>query len=53
MWGPKGEKERKPCVFVDEVLEFEHACVCITKSGENGKECKGAVAQKDKRGQSL
>ena len=26
--------------------------VCITKSGESRKECKGAVAQKDKRGRA-
>ena len=25
------------------------ACVCLTKSGESRKDCKGAVAQKDKR----
>ena len=34
--------------FVVEALEFEHACVCMTKSGESGKDCKGVVAQKDK-----
>ena len=26
-----------------EALEFEHACVCMMKSGESGKDCKGAV----------
>ena len=25
------------------------ACVCLTKSGESGKVCKGVVAQKGKR----
>ena len=35
-------------VFVDAELEFEHACVCITKSGENGKECKGAVRSSER-----
>ena len=24
--------------------------MCLTKSGESGKDCKGAVAEKDKRG---
>ena len=37
--------------FAVEVLEFEHAC--LKKSGENGKDGKGVVAQKDKRGQNL
>ena len=32
-----------------EALEFEHECVCMMKSGESGKDCKGVVAQKDKR----
>ena len=39
--------------FTVEALEFEHACVCMTKSGESRKECKGVVAQKDKRGRNL
>ncbi len=39
--------------FVVEALEFEHACVCMTKSGESGKDCKGVVAQKDERGRHL
>ena len=27
--------------------------MCLTKSEENGKECKGAAAQKDKRGRNV
>ena len=37
--------------FAAEALEFEHAC--LKKCGESGKDCKGVVAQKDKRGQNL
>ena len=33
--------------FAVEALEFEH--VCLMKSGESGKDCKGVVAEKDKR----
>ena len=29
------------------------AWVCLTKSGESGKDCKGVVAQRDKREQNL
>ena len=29
------------------------ACVCLTKSGESGKDCKGVAAQKDKRERNL
>ena len=29
------------------------ACVCLTKSGESRKDCKGVAAQKDKRGPNL
>ena len=29
------------------------ACVCLTKSGGSGKDCKGVAAQKDKREQNL
>ena len=29
------------------------ACMCLTKSGENRKDCKGVAAQKDKREQNL
>ena len=28
-------------------------CVCLTKSGESGKDCKGVAAQKDKRERNL
>ena len=27
--------------------------MCLTKSGESGKDCKGVVAQNDKRGRNL
>ena len=33
--------------FAVEMLDFKH--VCLTKSGESGKDCKGVAAQKDKR----
>ena len=38
--------------FAAEALKFEQT-LCLTKSGESGKDCKGAVAQKDKRGRNL
>ena len=34
--------------FAVEALDFEYG-VCLTKSGESGKDCKGVAAQKDKR----
>ena len=34
--------------FAVEALDFEHACVCMTKSRESGKDCKAVAAQKDK-----
>ena len=33
--------------FAVEALDFKHAC--LTNSGESGKNCKGAAAQKNKR----
>ena len=38
--------------FAAEALKFEQT-LCLAKSGESGKDCKGAVAQKDKRGRNL
>ena len=49
MRGPKCEKMRKPwIVWLKHWKMFEHACVCLTKSAENRKDCKGVVTQKDK-----
>ena len=47
MWGPKCEKVRKPWVLCWSVGFW--ACMCLTKSRESGKDCKGVAAQKDKR----
>ena len=52
MWGPKCEKMRKPWVLRFWSVGFS-ACVCLTKSGESGKDCKGVAAQKDKRERNL
>ena len=43
-WGPKCEKMRKPWVLLLKPWSLS----TLTKSGESVKECKGAVAQKDK-----
>ena len=51
MWGPKYEKVRKPWVLRWSVGFW--TCVCLTKCGEDGKECKGVAAQKDKRERNL
>ena len=52
MWGPKCEKVRNGHGFCGWSVEF-WACVCLTKSGESGKDCKGVAAQKDKRERNL
>ena len=45
--GARVWKSAKAMGFAAEALEFEH--VCVTKSGESGKDCKSVAAQKDKR----
>ena len=47
MWGPKCEKVRKPGVL--RLKRWSLSMRMFTKSGESGKDCKGAVSQKDKR----
>ena len=47
IWGPKCEKVRKPWVL--SLNRRVWACVCLMKS----KDCKGVVAQKDKRERNL
>ena len=47
MWGPKCEKVWKPCVL--QLKCWVWACMCLMKSGESRKNCKGVAAQKDKR----
>ena len=51
MWAQKCEKVRKPWVL--RLKRWSLSCMCLTKNGENGKDCKGVVAQKDKRGRNL
>ena len=47
MRGPKCEKVRKPWVVrLKRWKMFEHACACLTKSAESGKDCNGVVTQK-------
>ena len=45
--GAKVWKNAKAVRTAVAALVFEH--VCLTKSRETGKDCKGVVAQKDKR----
>ena len=51
MWGPKYEKVRKPWVLW--LMQRWILNMCVTMSGESGKDCKGVAAQEDKREQNL
>lgn len=41
MRSPRTEgRARRTMAFAVKALEFEHACACMVKSGQSGKDCK-------------
>ena len=42
--GAEVRESAKAMGFAVEALDFEHICVCLTKSGESGKDCEGVAA---------